>query len=326
MLDYMAKATQEDVLLKTKPGCYLGILQEKGKERSAIFGELKRGIGGPSEKEDTVAFNSFVKFDLKTFTIKEVHKEGGVFEKVPAESFLLGQNLMHTLGGTEKTNELLDALGHTFSKEKYKEYLSVVKRAKQEEKEAGETREQERKKQLEATMKEALAKQGIHHPILRKVMRGAEKVGKGIGTGVLLGGTAYAWGYYPWSDKLNDKIDSTERLGIKGKLALPVLTEVINFVGGAIYAASKYTAGHHAGLLTHGLNPAYVLSVDPALFAFEVALSLPIATGVANGVYKGAEALVGAYRERKIKEANRRMSERVRQAFCPADSEKYYDA
>jgi len=312
----MNKVSREDLILNTKEDCYLGVIQEKTlpkkNERVLMFGSLKRNY---DEKNDAIAFKSYLIFDLNTFQIKEIKPEGGEFKGLKPENFVVGQQLLHTLGGDKKTNELLDQLGHQFSNEKYKEYKDTIERLKNEQKQKLKLEKKETKAKVAALYKER-----GYHPQLEKL----EEIGRGLGLGVLMAGGVYIMGFYPW--KIAPKIvpDAENYKGYeKASLIIPTSIANLAILGG--YRAAHYTTVNNTPhMLNHINDIAYMTSHDYTMYALLLLSSVPFVAAGMKGIYEGVKMIAASYRERKEREAERMRLERLRQAFCPADSEKFY--
>ncbi|MDE1869955.1 MAG: hypothetical protein KGH71_03145 [Candidatus Micrarchaeota archaeon] len=308
--------TRDDLILNTKENCYLGVIQEKTlpkkNERLLMFGSLKRNY---DDKNDAISFKSYLIFDLNTFQIKEIKREGGEFKNLKPENFVVGQQLLHTLGGDKKTNELLDQLGHQFSNEKYKEYKNTIDKLRNEQKEKLKLQKKETKAKIAQIYGPG------YHPRLDKL----EEIGRGVALGVLMAGGVYLMGYYPW--KIGPKTVSKDVENYKGYekglLVLPTTIANLIILGG--YRINAYpTTAITPHMLNHINDIAYMTSHDSTMYGLFYLATIPLITAGAKGIYEGAKALVGLVKERKERQAERMRLERLRQAFCPADSEKFY--
>ncbi|MDE1848143.1 MAG: hypothetical protein KGH61_04320 [Candidatus Micrarchaeota archaeon] len=281
-------------------------------QRVIMFGSLKRNY---DEKNDAVSFKSYLIFDMNGYAIKEVHPEGGEFRGLRPENFIVGQQLLYTLGGDQKTNELLDALGHKFSKEKYEEYVETVKKIRREE----EVRQKLAKKEKKARQAKRNKELG-YNPRLDK----AKEIGSNVGLGFAIAGGVYVGGYYPWKFTHDVVLEGYEMTN-KSAFALGFATTIVNAVALGGYRLFNYTAVNTPHMLNHITNMQYMISHDPLMYVLAAMTVTPAITGGVRGIFEGIKLLKKSYNDRKRREEERIRLERVRQAFCPADSESYYN-
>ncbi|MDE1851053.1 MAG: hypothetical protein KGH54_04685 [Candidatus Micrarchaeota archaeon] len=319
------KVTKDDLIMNTKEGCHLGVLMETKEngetKRDLIFGKLQRNY---DDKNDAINFKTYLVLDLKEFEIKEIKRDGGQFSGLKPENFVIGKQLLHTLGGESKTIELLDALGFKFSISKYKEYLNTAKRMKKEADEREKEEERETKRKLKQARVERLRGAGIYHPNLEKIRSGIIK----IGTGLALAGGLYLTGLSPWALNnigiFRDKISEKTHLSLKEGSQFVGLTSLGNWVASVGYLGVSRLINYHTGITSHLSDQVWIAVHTPALFAFEALCLAPVVSLGVVGSYRGINALHAIYQERKEREEAQRRLESVRQAFCPADSESYY--
>jgi hypothetical protein len=148
-------------------------------------------------------------------------------------------------------------------------------------------------------------------------MQDVEYVARKVGRGAVMLVGGYFYGYFPWAYK-RLSIGTGDILGIHNEghaLVYNIYTDVVNFVifmGSTINQIDLSPDGH-----AHLSNPA--VSIPLTMFGISAA-SL-----AAKGIHKGAQGAIRLYKERQEKEQKRRRLERLRQAFCPGDREKYYE-
>lgn len=305
------KVTKDDLVLNTKEGCHLGIIQEtvnNGKtERSIIFGSLQRNY---DDRNDAVSFKNYLVLDLSTYEVKELKRQGGDFVGVKPENFVIGQQLLYTLGGDKKVTELLGKLGFSFDKNKYREYVNTAKKIR-EDRERVEKGKKEEVKRFEKEREDRLRKShGINHPNWDRFKKGMSKVGEGFA----IAGACYAIGFAPY-------------LGRRIANASPKMSAVLSLVvteANFIYLGIFNVLEKHTGLKPHMFDPFWMAAHNPGFLAVETLIVTPGASATAYGIYKLSVAINKSYSEWKRKEDERRRLETVRQAFCPADSETYY--
>jgi len=293
----MADAKGE-VLLRTKPGCYLGV--KIPGSTTLYFGEMSRY----NPDANSIEFSRYARFNTKTFSIEEVVEEPRIFP-TKAEDIILGKTLLWNVGGDEKANELLDALEHRFDERKYRAYLHVLREEKRARK-----LEEKRKKEAQKLIKP----QRKLTPMLKE---GGERVAEGLATGALVVGAAaglYFHGYFPWAYKYFDKkgdFFENDRHAVYNSVA----TNVINGIATLLSAAS-YKGSLPEGAQLDYSNPAVTIPVT--IFG----LSLVSLGGKA--VYEGGQKAIKLWKDYEERQEKRRRLERLRQAFCPDDSERYY--
>jgi len=282
-----------EVLLRTKPGCYVGV-RVPGAQK-IFFGQMSKY----DPDSNSIALSRYVVLNTDSYAVEQV-VEQPVTAIADAANILLGKNLMHSVGGDDKANELLDALEHKFDEGKYRAYLHVLKEEK---------RIAEREKKAREKVEKAKLKPG------RAPMQDVEYVARKVGRGAFILTAAYFHGYFPWAYK---RLGTGDVLDIRHDghaLVNNVYTDVVNlviFVGSTLNQANLSPDGH-----TYLSNPA--VWVPLAMFGLS-GVSL-----VGKGIHKGAQGAMKMYKERQEREQERRRLERLRQAFCPADKEKYYE-
>lgn len=301
----MSNDKKDEIVLGTKPGCYLGLKLGKTEGYGGdviVFGELANSY---DEARNKVSFGRYLTFDKKNYSIIDVHKEGGDFEGIAPENFLLGQELMWNFGGDQKTNELLDALGHQYDPVKHQEYVEAIKQMKK-----------EKKKRREMELEERKAK-GLVPTRWERFESGFSRAGELAKEGVAL----HLYGYIaPWVYKRWDPVGGVNDADDAGVVNGIFTTLPIGIAAGVVYLLNtKSVIGDDNLMRTVVTNP------DPIIVATSL-FGIAGVSLVSKGIESGIRKLIDSYEYWKGQKERIKKLERVRQAFCPADSEEYYKA
>lgn len=287
-----------EILLRTKPGCYMAVRLPPTGDKTfgeVIFGELSHFY----PDSDLIEMSRYARLDLNNYKITEVVKDHPLKIAAKPESVLLGKSLISHVGGEEKANELLDSLGHQFSSTKYKEYVGIMKKQKREEK-------------LEEKRRDAELRKALRKDNWRDLKDVGVDIGKVFGY--------YLHGHFPWLYKSFPQKDRPGKyiFGIRNDWAAGANAAVTAYIDFMILVLGG--SGYIEAVGAKNVPP-----FDPHI-TVPLMMALVPTVGIATkAVIGGAKTVKKKYDEWQEKEERRRRQERLRQAFCPADSEKYYD-
>jgi hypothetical protein len=325
----------KEVLLETKPGCFVGVsaFSEELRERVVYFGRMDskpRVVEGETMEVELTRFVERYNYRGQTSDVKTTPKKFTVH----SSDILLGESLLENLGGDKVADRLLDQLDHKFDPIKHETFVQSVKQEKMEalqqhlesKKEAKQREREERRKEAQAE-KERIRKMketGMYYGPLdrtRDVVKDALKtapiaIAAGVAAGVKEGAlltARYFHGYFPWAyQKTNHLWDASSvmnRVWRGDAWKDSARTFGLNVAGMVAYQGIRIINGEGLG-------------ATPEQLTYTV---LPAVNIVGEGAMRVKRGIDGIREEIKAEQQKILRLERLRQAQCSLNGERFYD-